>query len=66
MFKKIIKSLQFVFLFFGFHGPAWACISCNRSLQVSVFDANFWKNSFYMILPFLVIGAIIFRIYKLK
>jgi hypothetical protein len=48
------------------HGPAWACLSCNRPLQVSVFDDNFWKNSFYMVLPLLVIGAIVARMYKLK
>ncbi|MBA9079052.1 hypothetical protein FHS90_003787 [Rufibacter quisquiliarum] len=46
--------------------PAWACLSCNRPLQVSVFAADFWLNVFYMALPLLVVGAVVYRIYKLK
>jgi hypothetical protein len=45
---------------------AWACLSCNRPLQVSVFAADFWLNVFYMVLPLLVVGVIVFRISKIK
>lgn len=65
MFKKILKYLLLIVLFLV-QLPSWACLACNRPLRVSVFDDNFWKNSFYLVLPLLVIGAIISRIYKLK
>jgi hypothetical protein len=63
------KRLKILFVFcslFLTNLPAWACLSCNRPLQVSIFDDNFWKLSFYMILPFLLVGIIVSRIYKLK
>jgi hypothetical protein len=48
------------------HLPAWACLSCNRPLQLSIFDGRFWELSFFMLLPFLVAGLVVLRLYKLK
>jgi hypothetical protein len=65
----LVKSAQ-AFLFCTalllWPGTSWACLSCNRPLQVSVFDGNFWAYAFYLVLPLLVAGAIAARLYKLK
>jgi hypothetical protein len=46
--------------------PVLACTTCNRPLQAAIFDESFVKLFFYMLLPFLFIGAIVFRLNKLK
>jgi hypothetical protein len=64
--EKLPKLLLAFCALFLLQLPAWACLSCNRPLQVSVLDDNFLKNLFYMVLPFLVVAGIVIRIYKLK
>jgi hypothetical protein len=46
--------------------PAFACTTCNRPLQAAIFDESFLKLFFYMLLPFLFIGAAVYRLNKLK
>ncbi len=46
--------------------PALACTTCNRPLQAAIFDESFLKLFFYMLLPFLFIGAAVYRLNKLK
>jgi hypothetical protein len=46
--------------------PARACLTCNRPLQAAILEEQFWELSFFMLLPFLVVGLIVIRLYKLK
>ncbi|EJF11467.1 hypothetical protein [Pontibacter sp. BAB1700] len=46
--------------------PVLACTTCNRPLQAAIFDESFLKVFFYMLLPFLFIGAAVYRLNKLK
>ncbi|PVY42250.1 hypothetical protein [Pontibacter virosus] len=46
--------------------PVLACTTCNRPLQAAIFDESFLKLFFYMLLPFLFIGAAVYRLNKLK
>ncbi|WP_299700432.1 hypothetical protein [uncultured Pontibacter sp.] len=60
---------RFVILFLLFliiSLPAFACTTCNRPLQAAIFDESFLKLFFYMLLPFLFIGAAVYRLHKLK
>lgn len=46
--------------------PAIACTTCNRPLQAAIFDESFLKLLLYMLLPFVIIGAIVLRLHRLK
>ncbi|MGV3504096.1 MAG: hypothetical protein ACO1O1_10330 [Adhaeribacter sp.] len=65
MKKHLLRALVLSFLCL-WQVPAIACLSCNRPLQVSIFDDNFWQYTFYMALPFVVVGLLVRGIYKLK
>lgn len=64
--KKHLQKALVLFLLCLWQVPAFACLSCNRPLQVSIFDENFWLYSFYMALPFVVVGLLVRGIHKLK
>jgi hypothetical protein len=60
---RLLGSLLLVLLI---SVPAFACTTCNRPLQAAIFDESFLKLFFYMLLPFLFIGAAVYRLNKLK
>ncbi|WP_299986620.1 hypothetical protein [uncultured Pontibacter sp.] len=63
----LLAHLTLLFLFILLSSAtALACTTCNRPLQAAIFDESFLKLFFYMLLPFLVIGAAVYRLNKLK
>lgn len=61
-----IKLLVFFAFFLMPLQELFACTTCNRPLQASLFDAGFTKMFFLMLLPFILVWVVVARIYKLK
>lgn len=61
---KLLIILSLVFVCSSL--PVFACTTCNRPLQAAIFDASFLNLFLLMLLPFILVWLVVFRLYKLK
>ncbi len=66
MSAQLILRGVFIIIFNVWSFAAMACTTCNRRLQDGIFNENFFTYLVLMLIPFLIIGLIAGRLYRLK
>jgi hypothetical protein len=61
--KNFVKSIVAVILVLVFNTAAAACPWCRAEVKIGIYDQNFFRNLFVMMLPVIVLTAIGFGLY---